>query len=487
MKTNKIVKNITGISLSVIAIVMMASCKKSSDVSAAYVQVGQNVAAGSISGAIKGTMQANQIYNVVGDVFINAGDTLAIQPGAQVIFQGAYNFWVKGSLFSVGNSSNPVIFTYKNQQKMDNPSTSIASDPAYIGLWGGLWADTTCNNLVLKWTKLQFGGAAISAAQPPIFGASTGDSYVIFFQNPKGSFIMEDSWLYGATDDAIRLKAGKFSVMRNTFEKGGPTGGDFFNVKGGGVGDCAYNLFIGCATNGPKASNKGQGTASQTNCNFYNNTILNSGYRMIELGRGGSINYEEGARGMAYNNMIVNCRFGLRIVGATQSYLGNALKVADTAHMFYGYTFNYHDSVAGVNQFYPVTPDSSAAGNKGTPTSGLWTKPQSTDIPNMVSLVPSGYYAGAPYNSTAVNALAGQNNPKFVNFPLPEIATPSAIAYASGFDFHIQSSSPAVGKGYTGFAPIAVVKTDANFGATEITAPGMDMGAYQINGKGNQH
>ncbi len=466
---------------------VLTSCNKtSSTVAVAYVQVGQNVAPGNISGSIKGTMQANQIYNVTGDVYINAGDTLAIQPGAQVIFQGAYNFWIKGNLFSIGSSTAPILFTYKSQAKQDNPGTPIASDPAYVGLWGGLWADTSCKNLVIKWTDIRFAGASVAAAQPPIAGVSTGDSYDIFFQNGNGNFIMEDSWLYGATDDAIRLKKGKFSVMRNTFEKGGPTGGDEFNVKGGGVGDCAYNLFIGCATNGPKASDKGQGTGAQTNCNFYNNTVVNSGYRMVELGRGGSINYEEGARGMAYNNLIVNCRFGFRIVGATQSYLGNALVVADTSHMSYGYTYNYHDSIAGVNQFYPVTPDSSAIGVGGIPVSGLWARPQATDFPNITSMMPAGFYPGGPYTSSAINALAGKNNPNFKNFPLPESATPASIAYAAGFDFHLQAGSPAIGKGYTSFSPIASVPQGGYFGAN-ITAPGADIGAYQSNGSGNAH
>src|SRR5579862_315935 len=468
-------------------LVVLFSCSKSATkVSSPYVQVGQNVQPGNVSGALKGTMEANQSYNVTGDVYINAGDTLNIQPGAKVIFQGAYNFWIKGNLFSLGSSSSPILFTFMNQQKEDAPATPVATDPAYQGLWGGLWCDTSCKNLVLKWTAIDFAGAPISAAQPPIAGASTGDSYDIFFQNTYGNFILEDSWVYGATDDAIRLKSGKFSVMRNTFEKAGPTGGDCFNVKGGGVGDCAYNLFIGCATNGPKASDNGQPGAVQTNCNFYNNTVVNGGYKNVELGRGGSVNYEQGARGMAYNNLIVNCRFGFRIVGATQSYLGNALVVADTAHMFYGNQFNYSDSATGVEQFYPVTPDSSATGQGGIPTSGMWARPQPTDIPNIVNLLPAGFYPGSPYGSPAIDSLAGKNNPLFKNFPLPEQATPQSIAYASGFDFHLQSGSPAVGKGNTAFSPIASVPQGGSFGANE-TPPGADIGAYQSNGSGNQH
>ena len=69
---------------------------------------------------------------------------------------------------------------------------------------------------------------------------------------------------------------------------------------------------------------------------------------------------------------------------------------------------------------------------------------------------------------------------------MPEAATPSSIAYATGFDFHLQSGSPAIGKGFTGFTAIASVPQGGNFGAN-ITQPGIDIGAYQINGSGNQH
>ena len=478
-----------------VAVMTLLSCKKnnSTNVSSAYVQVGQTVTPGPIgtSGAItsiKGTLEANQTYTVNGDLMINAGDTVVIQPGASLLFTGAFNIWVKGNLFSLGSKTGIIIITFKGATKQDNPSTPVATDPAYQGLWGGIWCDTSAQNVVLKWTNISFAGAAV-ANTPPVAGVSVGDSYDIFFQNVHGNFIMEDSWLYGSTDDPIRFKSGKFSVMRNTFEKGGPTGGDFFNCKGSSVGDCAYNLFIGCATEGPKASNHAQPVGgSQTNCNFYNNTILNSGYRMVELGRGGSLNYEEGAKGNCYNNLIVNCRFGVRIVGATESYLGNALLVADTASLkgHYGYTFNYSDSAIGVNQFYPVTPDSSATGAGGVPTAGLWAYPQSTDIPNITSILPSGYYPGASYASIESQVAAMQQNPKFVNFPLPEAVTPSSIAYATGFDFHLQSGSPAIGKGFTGFSIIGSVPQGGNFGAN-ITSPGIDIGAYQSNGSGNQH
>src|SRR5665213_4354978 len=101
---------LTSFCLFLLASVVMFSCKKTSTVvQAPYVPGGVTVQPGNISGSVKGTMETNQTYNVTGDVIINAGDSLIIQPGAKVIFQGAYNFFIKGSLFSLGSSSAPVI------------------------------------------------------------------------------------------------------------------------------------------------------------------------------------------------------------------------------------------------------------------------------------------------------------------------------------------------------------------------------------------
>ena len=131
---------------------------------------------------------------------------------------------------------------------------------------------------------------------------------LFIFSNPTGSLVFEDSWIYGTVDDAIRVSGagGKFAILRSTFEKCGKTGGDVLNIKSGGTGDMAYNLFIGDATNGLKASDKGSGPGiAKCNVRMYNNTIINGGFRQTKTGRGGSINFEEGARGIAFNNLIV--------------------------------------------------------------------------------------------------------------------------------------------------------------------------------------
>jgi len=448
------------------------SCGQSEKVkvSQPFFKVGEQVSTKTpLAGSIKGTLASDSIYTVAGDVTINEGDTLVVQPGARVHFPGTatYCFVVKGTLLSLGTKEKPIYFTVPSATKTDTYGADPTKDPAYKGLWGGILGETTFKAIIIKWTHLEFGGGKLGTS-PVSFLANGANSYTLSTANPDGVCVLEDSWVYGAVDDPFRPFGGRFNVMRNTFEKCGFTGGEAMNIKSGSVGNFAYNLVVGAATNGPKASNNG-GKNPQTNFNFYNNTIVASGFRRTAAGRGGSINFEEGSRGSFYNNLMVNCKYGPRVVGATANYNGNALVVADTSHLVYGNNFNYVDNADLANEIYPT---------------GFGTKPQATDIPAPASFLPAGYKPGQVYDGSSV---VGKNNPQFVNFTLPQVGKISDVSFVGTYDFHLKAGSPALGKGFTGFDPLTVVPVDANFGSTEITPPGKDIGAYQADGTGNKH
>jgi len=425
-------------------------------------QVAQGISdSAPLCGTYKGHMTTGKTYRVGAgcNLTVNAGDTLFIEPGVHLYMSPASSIVVKGTLVSYGTQSNPNWITVEGMVRTDDPNLPAAQDSAYTStrLWCGINCDTSCRLLVLKWTHIEYTGANF-VGTPPLVSVS-GTSHAIFYQTPYGTFVMEDCWLYGSVDE-VRVSGGNFSFMRNTVEKFSLTNGDGFNVKHGSVGDMAYNMIIGGSTNGTKASDKGTYTAPQTNVNMYNNTYVNCGFRRTSAGKGGSIDYEEGARGYCYNNLIVNCKYGLRIVNNPP---------ADTMNMHYGNTYFYGDSENIVDQFYP---------------SGYITQPQTTDIPDPSTYLPSPYTLGQTYTATAV---IGANNPQFVNFPLPTTTSVYNVAYVTGFDFHLGGSSPALGKGYTGFSPLGVVPVNDTFGATQITPPGVDIGCYQANGMGNKH
>ena len=461
------------------------SCSKSSsssennNISTPPLQIGQAITStnlgvnGQIT-AVKGTMLTTAgTYNVLGDLVVNKGDTLYLQPGVTVCVQNKATIVVKGVLVSNGTQAQPNSFTVCSATK----TTTIAqganpgTDNAYQGLWTGINCDTTCTLLCLKWTHVEFAGGVFDATVGGTFNGGTAgkNSYAVLFQNLNGDCIIEDSWFYGNVDDCIRVQYGRLSIMRNTFEKSGLVGGDVVNMKSGAIGDCAYNVIIGGATNGTKASNKGTEPV-ECNINMYNNTYIDCGYRQAgQAGRGGSINYEQGAEGMAYNNLIVNCRVGLRIVNNP---------VADTTNCHYGNNFAYADSDAVCNQFYPV---------------GYYTHDYAYVVPSQKQVDSLGYtYSGATGSSAYTGSyFTTKNNPQFKNFPLPVSGAGfqnlSDIACTGSFDFHLAANSPCIGHGYTNFSPIRATKvTKAPFAAI-VTAPGNDIGAYQTNGSGNQH
>ncbi|MBW4888217.1 right-handed parallel beta-helix repeat-containing protein [Mucilaginibacter sp. HMF5004] len=414
--------------------------------------------------AIKGTMLAGKTYTVCGNLLVDVKDTLIIQEGVTINFTGNYGLGVKGTLICLGTKDKPNLITYAGVTKTDQIGADPSKDPAFAGKWTGIIGGPTCKLMVIKWTHIEFGGGAPSDA----IAALSKSPYPVFFQNPGGVFVLEDSWLYGSVDDPFRILGGKIAVMRNTFEKCGYTGGEAMNAKSGTIGDFAYNLCIGIATNGPKLSNSGAAVGVPgSNVRMYNNTIINCGYRRAAAGRGGSINYEEGAGGLAYNNLIVNCKFGLRVVQNP---------IADTANLRYGYNFYYADSIAVASQNYPSLSVSTA-----------FPKAPLTDIPSPDSYLPAGWKAGDVY--TAPQSVIGINNPRFVNgpVPLPAGVKLKDIATVGSYNFALLPTSPCIGKGYTGFAPRKDVPIDSKFGATEITPPGRDIGAYQSDRSGNQH
>jgi hypothetical protein len=458
-----------------IVVAFFSSCKKKLDTKDLYTApqaiaqpISDAVCLGSdpANNAVKGTMLAGKTYNICGDIFVNEGDTLFIQEGVTINIKGKFGIGVKGSLICLGTQAKPILFTVPGVTKTDTYGADPNNDPALRGQWIGIIGGATCPMMIVKWTRIEFGGAAIPTASG-IRNVYTSP-YPLFFQNPNGIFVMEDSWIYGSVDDPLRILGGKVSIMRNVFEKCGYTGGEALNGKAGLRGDFAYNLCIGEATNGPKLSNAGAiAGVPGSNMRMYNNTIINCGYRRSSAGRGGSINFEEGAGGMAYNNLIVNCKFGLRVVQNP---------IADTANLRYGDNYYYADSQAVANYFIPSMAISVCISNA-----------IASDIPNPFTYLPSGWKPGDSY--TAPASLLGANNPQFIKGPVPMPAGLNLrdISFVGNYDFRLKSTSPCIGKGYIGFSPRADVPVDPIYGATEITPPGKDIGAYQLNGYGNQY
>jgi len=478
--------------IAIVAGLSLSSCKKTIEnhyVSPAYVPPVNGITSltlgkqGSLPTAYNGTLLTGNTYTVVGDIEVEQGDTIVIQAGVHICVTDTSCIIVKGVLISLGTQTNPVIMTDCAVTPNNSLSATESTDPAWNGgngWWSGIQCDTSCTLCLLKWTQLWFTGAPFHRLEPVNGTKANGTSYGVFFQRAQGNFIMEDCKMYGGIDDAVRVQSGQFDIMRNVFEKMGYQGGDCNNVKSGGVGDCAYNLYIGLATNGSKASNKG-GNPVQCNMSMYNNTYINCGFRNASAGTGSDIDYEQGAEGCAYNNLIVNCRIGFRIVA-------NPAADTLTSNMQYSNNFIYGDSVSVTSQFYP---------NPGGITKlGAYIAP----IPAETGYVYNGVAGSGAYNAGDATTLCGKNNPMFVNFPLPETMPLMQVNnYESsnggpGYNFHLAAGSPCIGAGTTtmmaGYplnACKSVVIPKLGF-APDVSPPCVDLGCYPVSNPsiGNQ-
>ncbi|GAA4202644.1 hypothetical protein GCM10022289_17690 [Pedobacter jeongneungensis] len=463
----KQMKNILKSLFILVLAILLNACHKEEDLilSMPVVQAGSLISSENLVGNVKGTMQAGKTYYFDKDITVNDGDTLLMQSGVTLIAVGdgtkdkAPQLTVHGTFISLGTKEKPNYITIQNAATYHTEASAAKYDNVFKGSWGGILASPAPvsaakpnpkgGDVIIKWTHIEFAGAASYGNDASIY--KDGDArYAIYFANIEKDFILEDSWIFGSADDGIRTVGGKIAIMRNTFELCGKAGGECFNMKSGTVGDLAYNMLIGSATNALKASNSGA-TTIQCNVNMYNNTMTNCGFRQTKTGRGGSINYEQGARGLIYNNLISNCRFGLRITTD-----------ADQVNIKYNNQYYYGSTSGILAQF--LASDGVA-------------KNQSADVKS---------------------ATAKDKNPLFFNYnadqydytanpgPITASLMPAYITTVGTANFSLQANSPGHNKAKTDFTPMAVVKTTGNFGAI-ITPPGNDIGAFQTDGSGNQH
>lgn len=403
-----------------------------------------------LKGKMHGTLLSGKTYKLVDDLYIECGKEIIMEEGVRIESTGdgtvgnSPSIYVDGSFYSLGTEQNPNWITTTPDKR-----SAANYDKGFIGT---IEARDCAKDLVFKWTHLEFLGGP----------AGPGSAIYDEGETRKGvrtlteevNLIVEDSWFFGSVEDAIRPDGGKIAIFRNTFELCGQIDGEGVNVKGGTVGDIAYNVFIGVATNGPKVANSG-GKPTQANINTYNNTILTSGFRRVAPGRGASINYENGARGKVYNNVIVNCRFGLRVVQGADY---------DNLHIGHNYYFGNgtYEEVAFADEFYPSS-----------------------------GVIPAEY----PFPETDITT---NEDPMFAGYDVEQFSDqdylladvissePLNMNTVNGQNLRLAPGSPLIGAGYTDFQPLNTPTVDAQY-APVATPPSVDLGAYPTDDSGNKH
>ncbi len=388
--------------------VLVASCSKkdTTTVITPTVPASNPIAPGSISGFVKGTFTTGNTYTITADLTVKPGDTLAAQQGVTVIVKNNAQVNIAGVLLLVGTADQPISFN---------------SDSNTPGSWGGFQCDSA-QSVTVKWVKI-----ANTGGPDP----SGGPRKSLFVAAPVNVDI-EDSWFTNGQDDIIRCQAGaRVTILRNTIQCSGSTDGEAINLKSGVVGDVGYNVVYSQAGTGVKLETSSTAPFPQTVVNVFNNTLVSNGWRRgaAEPGRGVSVGLN--AKANIYNNVMVDNYQGLELftdADTVNTKYGN--------NLFYASIDNYSDTTVHPNISIPLRSNFYPGDGVG--------KPQASDL-----------------ISTAV----GDKDPMFKSFD-GKVATPNGAATSN--DYHLQTGSPAIGKGNATY--------------------GVDLGAYTSDAtKSNKH
>ena len=434
----------------VLSLLTLVACKKDEEVEVDEGDKGDEVVTidentTHLKGQMKGVLLEGKTYYLTGDLIIPEGEEIVLEKCVTIIAEGdggpiGPEITVHGSFVSLGTEDCPNLLSV--------PEDKRTEANIFAGLWGGIQCTEKANLVCLKWTRLEYLGGEGGPGTP----RAGRIRYGLWTLSSDTEVVIEDCHFYGAKDDVYRPVGGKINLVRNTFEFCGETGGDGLNVKAGTVGNIAYNVFYGSATNAFKPSNEGDGTV-QSHINVYNNTILNGGWRRPGMSRGANINYEVGARGYAYNNIIVNCKRGIRI-----------LETADVPNIKVDNNLYYATYQEMVDEFIPTDAEESTQSTLG---------------------------------DNNIYGELKENNPMFVAYDVDQFtyeqyeageSQPTKMNKADGANLRLASGSPAIDAGSTNFSPVSVNWVHAKGDrAPSIMQPNKDLGAYPTDGSGNKH
>ena len=388
------------------------------------------------AGEVSGVWEAGSTVYVDGHIVVPEGESLTIEEGVTVIFSDAgvgvnhtaIEFSVDGNLYCLGTAENPVRLTVDESLR--------TADNTFAGLWGGIVAGATCEEMLIDHTIIEYCGGQVIEGSPAAengYYTAGDDAYPhITTNNVDGRYVITNSILRNGWSDAIYMMGGNAIITGNIFSAIGYDGAEAVNVKSGCTVDVTRNIMFSANTNGLKLSSSDQSEVRhQAKIQAYNNTIIGSGWRR-DGEKGGGIYVEENADAGVFNNLLVNCKF--RATTPAWEEPGSE-DCYDGEHSMIDY--NYYAS--------------------GTVQSSIFYEGQYEDDGEML------LYSGVkfPYEGYAFNhewydtekvdvhsvmaktaEEAASLDPKFVNFDLN--MDPASYTFNDSWDFHLTSGSPAL-------------------------------------------
>lgn len=271
-----------------------------------------------VSGKVEGTWNAYTTYVVEGQLEVEAGKSLTIEKGVQVIFNSndgngaGIEFTVHGNIYCNGTADAPILFSIPEEARTFDNVLNCKN------LWGGFMLNSSDPKAeaLFNYCEIEYTGSLMTANSPSVISGiytENEDNGVQITTGPdfKGSLVVENCSIRNGYADGIYMQGGKGIITHNTFYCNGATGGEAVNVKAGTSTTVAYNVMYSPNTNGLKLSSSGQDDTAgrgQAKCVAYNNTIINAGWRR-DGSKGGCIYVEKNILANVFNNLMVNCKF----------------------------------------------------------------------------------------------------------------------------------------------------------------------------------
>lgn len=344
-------------------------------------------------------------------VEIPIGTSLYIEPGVKVTcksdVQVPIEIVVLGNLYCMGSAQKPIVFTSDTQK----PES-----------WGGIICGYNAEEVVLNHVEVAYAGAtpteSSASFQNHLFKTTIDGGVPAFhFCNVNGKFVIANCFFHDNYNDQTYFTGGKGVIINNIFADSGNAadGGEAINVKAGCKLDIANNLIYNACTNAFKLSNAGNSeTVPLTEMTVYNNTMVNCGWRRSKNKKGGSVWVEKAAKPVFVNNLIYDCRYGLKQPKQDG---------ADMEH-----------SRLTPNYYYASTDIGVAQMAKGA-NLGIW------------------------FDTDIKSSVAGQLNPLFksftqnenmnINCEIDKVENGAPLAFNKAWDFALQTGSPALTGGVT--------------------------------------
>ncbi len=244
----------------------------------------------------------NGPYVVTGNILVNDGVVLTIEPGVEIIFKKhpmrgmGYTIKIDGTLVSKGTEKNKITFTSENKQPGD---------------WGAIyfsasstdWNENSGNGSIIENSIIEYGGSSQDRA------INARDTLIGISHSAP---LIKNNILRFSDADAIRIETGisSFASFQNNNVSNDANQPKIINniIQTGRIFVFAGDPYF----SGNEITGEGFYIVGGAPIIINNNIINNSGCEY-----GGGIRIDRGAPKITYNNIINNESNGISILGGT--------------------------------------------------------------------------------------------------------------------------------------------------------------------------